>query len=58
MKYIIANKSNTSFYKGWSNIGPMFTDKEEEALDAETKMDFVGVIGHFAFVGYDIKERG
>lgn len=57
MKYIITNKDRTSFFKQWTDIGPMFTDKQDEAMIVEDRVDFAPYLSHFAMAMYDVVEE-
>ena len=58
MSYIIKHHKKKSYYRKWTEIGPMFTDKKKEAYKFETKGEASSVMyRHFRFIGYDIKEE-
>ena len=50
------NKEGTSYFKKYTGIGPMFTNKLSEAMVCDERTDFANFIGHFATAVYSIVE--
>ena len=55
-KYVLTNKKKDSFFKQWTGIGPMFTNKKEEAMVVQDKIDFAPYFSHFAMALYNVEE--
>jgi len=55
-KFIMRNRTRDSYFKQWTNIGPMFTDKPSEAMMVDDRMDFAPYMNHFAMAVYNIVE--
>lgn len=51
--YIITNNQG-SFFDCWTGIGPKFTNDRGAAMRFTDKYEAARLMGHYAFVGYDV----